>query len=86
MELIFDAERDIKNCLDTAYKEGYKEGLAAAKEEIKAANKAEGLAEEIEKGKAKERADIAKKMKIKGFDLNLISDITGLSIDEINKL
>jgi predicted transposase/invertase (TIGR01784 family) len=86
MEMIFDAERDFKNCLDTAYKEGYKEGLAAAKEEIKAANKAEGLAEEIEKGKAEGRADIAKKMKIKGFDLNLISDITGLSIDEINKL
>ena len=74
MELIFDAERDFKNCLDTAYKEGYKEGLAAAKEEIKAANK------------AKERADTAKKMKIKGLDLNLISDITGLSIDEIEQL
>ena len=74
MELIFDAERDFKNCLDTAYKEGYKEGLAAAKEEIKAANK------------AKERSDTAKKMKIKGLDLNLISDITGLSIDEIEQL
>ena len=56
--MIFDAERDFKNCLDTAYKEGYKEG----------------------------RADTAKKMKIKGFDLNLISDITGLSIDEIEQL
>ena len=65
--MIFDAERDFKNCLDTAYKEGYKEGLAAA-------------------NKAKGRADTAKKMKIKGLDLNLISDITGLSIDEINKL
>ena len=72
--MIFDAERDFKNCLDTAYKEGYKEGLAAAKEEIKAANK------------AKERSDTAKKMKIKGLDLNLISDITGLSIDEIEQL
>ena len=72
--MIFDAERDFKNCLDTAYKEGYKKGLAAAKEEIKAANK------------AKERSDTAKKMKIKGLDLNLISDITGLSIEEIKKL
>ena len=84
--MIFDAERDFKNCLDTAYKEGYKKGLAAAKEEIKAANKADGLAEEIEKGKAEGRADTAKKMKIKGFDLNLISDITGLSIEEIEQL
>ena len=72
--MIFDAERDFKNCLDTAYKEGYKKGLAAAKEEIKAANKAKG------------RVDTAKKMKIKGLDLNLISDITGLSIDEIEQL
>ena len=74
MELIFDAERDFKNCLDTAYKEGYKEGLAAAKEEIKAANKAEGIAE------------TALKMKQKGLDINLISDITGLSKEDIELL
>ena len=28
MELIFDAERDFKNCLDTAKKEGKAEGRA----------------------------------------------------------
>lgn len=74
MELIFDAERDFKNCLDTAYKEGYKEGLAAAKEEIKAANKAEGIVE------------IARNLKQMGLDVSQISKGTGLSIDEINKL
>ena len=62
MELIFDAERDFKNCLDTAKKEG----------------KAEG--------KAEEKVETALKMKQKGLDLNLISDITGLSIEEIEQL
>ncbi|MEE3417174.1 MAG: hypothetical protein VZR53_17655 [Prevotella sp.] len=62
MEMIFDAERDIKNSLDTAKKEG----------------KAEG--------KAEEKVETALKMKQKGLDLNLISDITGLSIEEIEQL
>lgn len=60
--MIFDAERDIKNSLDTAKKEG----------------KAEG--------KAEEKVETALKMKQKGLDLNLISDITGLSIEEIEQL
>jgi predicted transposase/invertase (TIGR01784 family) len=74
MELIFDAERDFKNCLDTAYKEGYKEGLAAAKEEIKAANKAEGIVE------------IARNLKQIGLDVSKIAQVTGLSIEEIEQL
>ena len=74
MELIFDAERDFKNCLDTAYKEGYKEGLAAAKEEIKAANKAEGIVE------------IARNLKQMGLDASKIAQVTGLSIEEIEQL
>ena len=76
--MIFDAERDFKNCLDTAYKEGYKEGLAAAKEEIKAANKAKGRAEGI--------VETARNLKQMGLDVSQISKGTGLSIDEINKL
>ena len=71
MELIFDAERDFKNCLDTAYKEGYKEGLAAA-------NKAKGRAEGI--------VETARNLKQMGLDVSQISKGTGLSIDEINKL
>ena len=76
--MIFDAERDFKNCLDTAYKEGYKKGLAAAKEEIKAANKAKGRAEGI--------VETARNLKQMGLDISQISKGTGLSIDEINKL
>ena len=64
--MIFDAERDIKNSLDTASKEGFTKGKA--------------------EGKAEEKVEAALKMKQKGLDLNLISDITGLSIEEIEQL
>jgi predicted transposase/invertase (TIGR01784 family) len=37
-------------------------------------------------GKAEEKVETALKMKQKGLDLNLISDITGLSIEEIEQL
>ena len=80
--MIFDADRDIKNSLDTASKEGFTKG----KIEGKAEGFVEGMEKGMEKGKAEGRADTAKKMKIKGLDLNLISDITGLSIEEIKKL
>ena len=64
--MIFDAERDIKNSLDTASKEGFTKGKAG--------------------GKAEEKVETALKMKQKGLDLNVISDITGLSIEEIEQL
>jgi len=44
--------------------------------------KKEGKAE----GKAEEKVETALKMKQKGLDLNLISDITGLNIEEIEQL
>ena len=81
-EQSINAYRDIKNSLDTASKEGFTKG----KIEGKAEGFVEGMEKGMEKGKAKERADTAQKMKIKGLDLNLISDITGLSIAEIKKL
>ena len=68
--MIFDAERDFKNCLDTAKKEG----------------KAEGIAEGIIKGRAEGIAETARNLKQIGLDISQISKGTGLSIDEINKL
>jgi flagellar biosynthesis/type III secretory pathway protein FliH len=81
-EQSINAYRDIKNSLDTASKEGFTKG----KIEGKAEGFVEGMEKGMEKGKAEGRADTAKKMKIKGLDLNLISDITGLSIEEIKRL
>lgn len=43
---------------------------------------AEGLAE----GRSSEKNEIAKKMKVKGQPTDFIADITGLTIEEIEKL
>ncbi|MEI0747150.1 Rpn family recombination-promoting nuclease/putative transposase [Brachyspira pulli] len=46
----------------------------------------EGIKEGMEKGKKSEQIAIAKKFKNSGIDINIISENTGLSIEEINKL
>ena len=46
----------------------------------------EGIKRGIEKGKLAEQTSMAKIMKTKNMDINLISEITGLSIEEIRKL
>ncbi|GHT24043.1 hypothetical protein FACS189419_08720 [Planctomycetales bacterium] len=66
--------RDNRNVLETARIEGKAEGLAEGK--------AEGLAE----GKAERSAEVARNMKKKGLDSAMISEITGLSVADIEKL
>ncbi len=46
----------------------------------------EGRMEGREEGREAERMDNARKMKAKGLENGIISDITGLTIEEINKL
>lgn len=48
--------------------------------------KAEGEMEGEGKGEAKGRREVARKMKEKGFDTGTITEITGLSEEEIEKL
>jgi len=64
------AYRDIKNSIDTALELGRELGLA----------------EGIEQGRAKERAAIVLSMLAKGLDIAAVSELTGLSIDEIRTL
>ena len=68
------AYRDIKNGLDSAWRIGFEEGFAKGF--------AKGFAEE--EFKTKKRA--ARMMKAKGFDVSLISELTGLSEDQIAEL
>jgi predicted transposase/invertase (TIGR01784 family) len=60
--------------------------LYTAKLEGKAEGKAEGEAIGIEKGKTEGITEVAKNMKSKGFDVAVISEATGLSVAEIEKL
>ena len=47
---------------------------------------AEGKKEGIKEGKKEEKISNAKKMKEENIDINIISKITGLSIEEISSL
>lgn len=58
--------------------EGIKEGI---KKGIK-----KGMEEGVEKGKKSEKIAIAKNLKNSGIDINIISENTGLSIEEIKNL
>ena len=76
------AYRDLKNCLDTAKKEGLEEG------------EKKGLKKGLEQGRAEGRAEgektksiaIAKKMKAMGMDDATIMQATGLSATELANL
>ena len=74
IQSMIDFEQDHLN--DKAYNRriGKEEGLK------------EGLKEGEEKGKMKRNIEIAKNMLKKGLDIILISEISGLSIEEIKKL
>ena len=47
---------------------------------------AEGIAEGIAKGIAEARAETARKMKAEGCDSAFIAEITGLSVEQIERL
>ena len=67
-------ERDYQNIIDTAAEDGRAEGFA------------EGEAKGRSEGKTEERVQIAKAMIAKGMDRNIISEITGLSDEELESL
>ena len=48
--------------------------------------KEEGIEQGIEKGEKNKAISMAKNMKSRDMDINLISELTGLSIQEIEKL
>lgn len=66
--------------------EGIAKGRAEGRAEGIAEGRAEGLTEGIEKGRTKGRIEIASTMLAKGMDIDTISDLTGLSVDEIREL
>ena len=60
--------------MDYAIKEGVKEGIK------------EGLKEGMKKGKEESKKEIALAMKIRGMEISVIQELTGLSESEIEKL
>ena len=96
------AYRDIKNSIDTAKREGKEEGLAEGIEKGLAEGMEKGLAQGMEKGLAegmekglaqgmekgmnRKGLEIAKKMLAKGMDETTITEMTGLSQEQIRSI
>ena len=68
------SERDYDNIIYTARTEGIAEG------------RAEGMAEGEAKGLIEGKTEVARTMKTKGLEISLISEMTGLSEEEIRGL
>ena len=92
------SERDYDNIVYTARTEGIAEGEAKGRAEGMAEGeakgraegevkgRAEGMAEGEVKGRMEEREKMARMMKAKGLEIRLISEVTGLSEEEILRL
>ena len=73
-ELSISVERDLCAALDTSFEDGMEKGVEKGIEKGKA------------EGKMEEQRLIASNMKKQGLDSEVISQCTGLSVEEINKL
>jgi len=65
---------------------GYERGVEVGRKEGIEEGKKEGIKEGMEKGEHNKSIQIAKSMKDKGFDIATISELTELSLDEIETL
>ena len=74
--------RDNHACLDYAIEKGIKQGI----EKGIAQGIAQGIEQGIEQGMSEKAYEIARKMKKKEMDYGSISDLTGLSIEDIENL
>ena len=78
----FEVKYKVKKSRKKGRAEGLKKGLKKGRKEGIQKGRKEG----IQKGKAEEKMVTAKKMKSEGLDIELISKITGLTKEEIDKL
>ena len=83
-------ERDYDNIIYTAKIEGRAEGIAEGEAkgrvEGRAEGRVEGKAEGLAEGRTEGKTDVARAMKAKGLEISLISELTGLSEEEIQHL
>ena len=86
VQQLADAEDWARYDYNSAMSEMMEKGLEKGLEAGRAKGRAEGFAEGLSKGQAKGRAELVKKMLEKKMDINLISELTGLTKEEIEKL
>jgi predicted transposase/invertase (TIGR01784 family) len=76
----------LRNTVDGARDEGKFEGLKEGREQGREEGREEGRKEGREEGEKKANHDNARRMKAKGYAIEDIADITGLSAEEIERL
>ena len=100
LRMSVDERRAYDNYLDTLVRDtdvmktklleaeiqGHKKGMAEGLEEGKAQGIAEGKAQGMAQGKAEANRENAKRMKDKGYSIEDIADITGLTTEMIEHL
>lgn len=77
-----EAVRHMKSLFDTSHDEGYQDGLTEGRIEGRAERRAEGRAE----GEKEKTKEIALKLLALNTPMDIISQSTGLSIEEIKKI
>ena len=77
-----NTERDAYNQIEYARETGREEGHKVGKEEGLKVGREEGRAE----GAKQNSFDIAKRMLEKGIDIETISELTGLTAEEVSRL
>ena len=90
----YKAYRDINNAVNTARREGMEEGIEEGREEGRREGREEGRKEGREEGRIEGREEgrkemkrmFAKNLKTSGYDVSEIARLTGLSLEEINKI
>ncbi|WP_433863486.1 hypothetical protein [Sphingobacterium thalpophilum] len=81
-----DAESVFNSALRSGEAMGHAKGLAKGLEKGLAEGLEKGRAEGLAEGEHKQAIESARKMLSKGYNEKDISDVTGLSVDEIEKL
>lgn len=78
----YKAYRDINNAVNTARREGMEEGIEEGREE----GRIEGRKEGREEGRREMQLMLVKNLKTSGYDVSEIARLTGLPIEEVNKI
>ena len=81
-----DTYNQIEYARETGREEGREEGHKVGKEEGLKEGKEEGIKEGREEGAKQKSCDIAERMLEKGIDIETISELTGLTAEEVSRL
>ena len=85
-EYYWDAVYNERGAIRHGYKQGLSQGLAEGRAEGLSQGRAEGRAEGHAEGMKAANRENARKMKQKGIADDVIAEVTGLSIEEIQQL